>query len=237
MLIGSIGHRSAALIEKSTCFVSCFSDCTACTGKSPVALLYSCISCNLLLLIKQYVEVHVEIRGSSQKRTGKSEALYVEVHNEKPGSSLWFLDIRNATVDERTGRFNWETDRLCTGKFAYIRKAERIVVGEAAIVILWRNRSYGKVHKEPYWQHGPYGEIFRTASFVTELLYRKEHRVSCQRRQTLYGKVHRSRWGSLAGRTGRFTELSIPAFARCTGKFTSLFLSETRGGLHEVQRN
>ena len=162
MLIGSIGHRSAALIEKSTCFFFPFSGCTACTGNSPVALLYLCISCNLLLLIKQYVEVHVEIRGSSQKRTGKSEVSYVEVHNEKPGSSLWFLDIRNATVDERTGRFIGETDRVCTGKFAYIRKVERIVVWQTAIVIVWRNRSYGKVHKEPYWQHVPYGEVLRT---------------------------------------------------------------------------
>ena len=108
----------------------------------------------------------MEIRGSSQKHTGKSEVSYVEVHNEKPGSSLWSLDLRNATVDERTGRFNGETDRLCTGKFAYIRKAERIVVGESAIVILRRNRSYGKVHKRPYWQDVPYGEVLRTASFV-----------------------------------------------------------------------
>ena len=39
------------------------------------------------------------------------------------------------------------------------------------------------------------------------------------------------------GRTGRFTELGVTAFKRCTGKFTSLFLSETRSGLHEVQTN
>ena len=128
-MIESIDYRSAALIEKSTCFGSSFSACTACTGKSPVALLYSCISCNLLLLIRQYVEVHVEIRGSSQKHTGKSEALYVEVHKKKPGSSLLFLDIRNATVDERTGRFNGATDRLCTGKFAYIRRLSESLWG------------------------------------------------------------------------------------------------------------
>ena len=218
MLIGSIGHRSAALIEKSTCFVFSFSGCTACTGNSPVALLYSCISCNLLLLIKQYVEVHVEIRGSSQKHTGKSEVSYVEVHNEKPGSSLWFLDIRNATVDERTGRFNGETDRLCTGKFADIRKPERIVVWQAAIVIVWRNRSYGKVHKMPYWQEVPYGEVFRTASFVTGLLYGKEHTVSCQRRQTLYGKVHRSRWANLVGPYGKVHRVEYPCIRTLYGK-------------------
>ena len=41
------------------------------TEPTPAVLLISCTSCNLLLPIKEYGEVHVEIRGSSQIRTGK----------------------------------------------------------------------------------------------------------------------------------------------------------------------
>ena len=54
--------------------------CTASTGTTPVSLLSSCISCNLLLPIKEYGEVHVEIRGSSHDCTGKCSDSYREVH-------------------------------------------------------------------------------------------------------------------------------------------------------------
>jgi hypothetical protein len=52
---------------------------------TPVSLLFSCISCNLLLPIKEYGEVHVEIRGSSHVCTGKCSDLYGEVHILRTG--------------------------------------------------------------------------------------------------------------------------------------------------------
>jgi hypothetical protein len=53
------------------------------TEPTPVSLLFSCTSCNLLLPIKQYGEVHVEIRGSSQGCTWKFTFAYVEVHKTR----------------------------------------------------------------------------------------------------------------------------------------------------------
>jgi hypothetical protein len=55
---------------------------------TPVSLLFSCISCNLLLPIKEYGEVHVEIRGSSHVCTGKCSELYGEVHTLRTGKFI-----------------------------------------------------------------------------------------------------------------------------------------------------
>jgi hypothetical protein len=46
------------------------------------------ISCNLLLPIKQYGEVHVEIRGSSHACTGKYSDPYGEVHILRTGKFI-----------------------------------------------------------------------------------------------------------------------------------------------------
>ena len=54
----------------------------------------SCISCYLLLPIKEYGEVLVEIRGSSHACTGKFTCLYGEVHKERTGKCGAVLDLQ-----------------------------------------------------------------------------------------------------------------------------------------------
>ena len=62
-----------------------FEACTVSTEPTPAFLLISCISCNLLLPIKRYGEVLVEIRGSSHSGTGKFSCLYGEIHILRTG--------------------------------------------------------------------------------------------------------------------------------------------------------
>ena len=75
------------------------------TEPTPALLLISCNSCNLLLPIKQYGEVHVEIRGSSQVRTGKFTQVYGEVHMPRTGKFTSLLAFQQPTSQKRTGKF------------------------------------------------------------------------------------------------------------------------------------
>ena len=75
------------------------------TEPTPAVLLISCTSCNLLLPIKQYGEVHVEIRGSSQVRTGKFTHVYGEVHMLRTGKFTSLLAFQQQKSQKRTGKF------------------------------------------------------------------------------------------------------------------------------------
>ncbi len=78
------------------------------TEPTPALLLISCNSCNLLLPIKQYGEVHVEIRGSSQVRTGKFTQVYGEVHMLRTGKFTTLLGFQRPKTQKRTGKFTQE---------------------------------------------------------------------------------------------------------------------------------
>jgi hypothetical protein len=79
--------------------------CTASTGTTPGSLLSSCISCNLLLPIKGYGEVHVEIRGSSHDCTGKCSDSYGEVHTRRTGKFTPNLRFPQRILQKRTAKF------------------------------------------------------------------------------------------------------------------------------------
>ena len=79
--------------------------CTVSTGTTPAFLLILCSSCNLLLPIKQYGEVPVEIRGSSHVCTGKCSNPYGEVHILRTGKFTSFRRFPWLNAHKRTGKF------------------------------------------------------------------------------------------------------------------------------------
>jgi hypothetical protein len=89
----------------------------------PQVLLLLCslvllLSCNLLLPIKEYGEVHVEIRGSSHLCTGKFTSPYGEVHIYVRGSSLLRYPIRAKRRKSVRGSSRKARNYgMCTGKF------------------------------------------------------------------------------------------------------------------------
>jgi hypothetical protein len=57
------------------------------TGNDSCYLLFSCISCSLLLPIKAYPEAHQTVPGSTPNRTRKHTFPYPEAHFSVPGST------------------------------------------------------------------------------------------------------------------------------------------------------
>ena len=120
--------------------------CTAYTGTTPVSLLSSCISCNLLLPIKGYGEVHVEIRGSSRVCTGKCSTSYGEVHTWRTGKFTQNLRFPQQVLQKCTGKFTLfllfqgvqgsssrSFRRRCTGKFTLDDGGQEAVRGSSLL--------------------------------------------------------------------------------------------------------
>jgi hypothetical protein len=114
---------------------------------TPVSLLFSCISCNLLLPIKEYGEVHVEIRGSSHVCTGKCSDLYGEVHILRTGKFILDHRFPKPPFAKTYGEVHAKRFQTllgeCTGKFT--NHPERL--------------AYGEVHLKEDRPEGPYGEV------------------------------------------------------------------------------
>jgi len=84
MLFSFCQDRSIALtVIRRSLFLVFFLLAMASTKSQDLLLFLSCslmLSCILLLLIKAYVEVHMEIRGGTPFPTWKYTFTYVEVH-------------------------------------------------------------------------------------------------------------------------------------------------------------
>ncbi len=110
---------AGVLISSALC------SCTVSTDPTLVLLLIFCNSCNLLLPIKQYGEVHVEIRGSSQVCTGKFTRGYGEVHILRTGKFTPFSSFPAAKIAKSYREVHLRSSvepSLCrTGEFTEVR--------------------------------------------------------------------------------------------------------------------